>query len=237
MQINVVCCLYVLSSEKNENIRKNDVKKIQVLMDRNGFLPGISFNGGDMKKELKKYLKNIIGSNLFHLEQVYSMGYENSIDIIYLAITNMENVVNLDKNYELKEFKIVDNKFIILGDSKYNYKTKEIEENNNIEYIHEISVKEENIRKTLYNLLISYKRLRSSLDNTDIIFKFMGSTFTLEDVRIVYELIKDASVDKSNFRKKIIKYCEKVNFKEETKNGFRPSQKYKFKPLKGDVWV
>lgn len=237
MQINVVCCLYVLSSLKNENIRKNDVKKIQVLMNRNGFLPSISFNGGDMKKELKKYLKNIIGSNLFHLEQVYSMSYENSIDIVYLAITNMENVAYLDKNYELKEFKIVDNKFIIFGDSKYNYKTKEMEENNNIEYIHEINVKEENIRKTLYNLLISYKRLRSSLDNTDIIFKFMGSTFTLEDVRIVYELIKDASVDKSNFRKKIIKYCEKVDIKEETKNGFRPSQKYKFKPLKGDAWV
>ena len=32
------------------------------------------------------------------------------------------------------------------------------------------------------------------LDNTDMLFKFMGGTFTLEDVRIVYELIKDTSI-------------------------------------------
>ena len=65
----------------------------------------------------------------------------------------------------------------------------------------------------------------------------MGSSFTLEDVRILYELIKDTTVDKSNFRKKIIKYCEKVDIKDNIKSGFRPSQKYKFKPLKGDVWI
>ena len=65
----------------------------------------------------------------------------------------------------------------------------------------------------------------------------MGSSFTLEDVRIVYELIKDCSVDKSNFRKKIIKYCEKIDTSTNEKNGYRPSQRYKFKPLKGDVWL
>ena len=89
----------------------------------------------------------------------------------------------------------------------------------------------------MLNLLISYKRIRSNIDSTDIIFKFMGKTFTLEDVRIVYELIKDCSVDKSNFRKKIMKYCEKTDEIEETKNGYRPSQKYQFKPLKGDIWL
>ena len=49
----------------------------------------------------------------------------------------------------------------------------------------------------------------------------MANSFTLEDVRIVYELIKECTVDKSNFRKKIIKYCEKVEEKEDTKNGKR----------------
>ncbi len=93
------------------------------------------------------------------------------------------------------------------------------------------------VKRTLLSILISYKKIRSTADNTDILFKFMGSTFTLEDVRILYELIKDSSVDKSNFRKKIIKYCEKVEVSEVTKNGYRPSQRYKFKPLKGDVWL
>ena len=104
-------------------------------------------------------------------------------------------------------------------------------------FIHEIEIKNKDIERILLNLLMSYKRIRSNIDNTDIIFKFMGSVFTLEDVRIVYELIKDKSVDKSNFRKRIIKYCEKIDLEEQTKNGFRPSQKYKFKPLKGDIWI
>ena len=85
--------------------------------------------------------------------------------------------------------------------------------------------------------MICYKKIRSNIDNTDILFKFMASTFTLEDVRILYELIKNTTVDKSNFRKKIIKYCEKTDTKDNKKIGYRPSQNYKFKPLKGDMWL
>lgn len=56
-------------------------------------------------------------------------------------------------------------------------------------------------------LITSYKRIRANIDITDIILKFLPKTFTIEDIRIVYKLIKDSKVDKSNFRKKIIKYC------------------------------
>lgn len=117
------------------------------------------------------------------------------------------------------------------------YKTIKMVENNNIEYVHEIQSKDSLAIKTLMNLLISYKRIRRNIDSTDIVFKFMRSSFTLEDVRMVYELVKDSSVDKSNFRKKIIKYCEKVEGSMDIKSGYRPSQRYQFKPLKGDVWL
>ena len=86
MQINIVCCLFILNSEKNENIRKNDIKKIKVLTNHLGMLPNFSFEKENMKQTLRKHLKNIIGSNKFHLEQVYTMDYDNSIDIIYLGI-------------------------------------------------------------------------------------------------------------------------------------------------------
>ena len=148
----------------------------------------------------------------------------------------MENIIKLKKGYKLIEFKVKNNNTIIFGDKKFKYKTIENIENKNIEYTHEIQA-EDNIKLTLLKLLITYKKIRSSLDNTDMLFKFMGGTFTLEDVRIVYELIKDTSVDKSNFRKKIIKYCEKVEEKKTEKQGYRPSQKYSFKPLRGDVWL
>lgn len=237
MQINIVCCLYVLVSEKNENIRKNNVMNLKVVTTSEGGHPSISFTGGDMKKKIRDHIKGVIGSNIFHLEQVYTMSHEKSVDVIYLAITNMENVLKLKSGYELNDFRVLNNSSIVLGNSTIQYRTEEKEENGNIEYIHEIDTRSKALKNYLLNLLISYKRIRSNVDDTDILFKFMGSVFTLEDVRILYELIKDTSVDKSNFRKKIIKYCEKVNDIEQVKTGHRPSQKYKFKPLKGDAWV
>lgn len=237
MQINLVSCLFVLDSQKNENIRKNDIKKIKVLVKNNNELPTIEYKGNNLKKQVKKNISNIIGSNIFHLEQVYTMDYKDNIDIIYLGITNIENVTKLKNNYKMVEFSIKNNNTIIFDNKEYVYKTIEVNENNNIEYIHEIKTRDKELNRILMNLLISYKRIRSNIDNTDIIFKFMGNSFTLEDVRIVYEMVKECSVDKSNFRKKIIKYCEKVDDIDDTKIAYRPSQRYKFKPLKGDVWL
>lgn len=237
MQINLVSCVFVLDSEKNDNIRKNDVKKLKVLVNKDNELPIVNIQGNDIKKQVRNNISNIIGSDLFHLEQVYTMDYKSDIDIIYLGVTNIDNIGELKEDYKLVDFEIKDNSLIVLNNHEYEYKTLELEDNNNIEYIHMIKIKDEQRKRILMNLLISYKRIRNNIDSTDIIFKFMGSSFTLEDVRIVYELIKDCSVDKSNFRKRIIKYCEKVDSSTNEKNGYRPSQRYKFKPLKGDAWL
>lgn len=237
MKINIVNCIFILDSVKNDNIRKNDIKKIKVLVDSNNYLPSFEYTSGDLKNENKSFISKLIGSNTFHLEQVYTMDYKSDIDIIYLGVTNIDNISELKEDFKLVDFEIKDNSLIILDNKEFEYKTIELEDNNNIEYIHDIRIKDEQVKRTLMNLLISYKRIRNSIDSTDIIFKFMGSSFTLEDVRIVYELIKDCSVDKSNFRKRIIKYCEKVDSSTNEKNGYRPSQRYKFKPLKGDVWL
>lgn len=236
MQANLVSCLFILDSEKNGNIRKNDIKKIKILVTDEEELPEIPFKAKGIKNQIRKNISSIIGSDYFHVEQVFSYDHGAELDVIYLGITNMENIIKLKKGYKLIEFKVENNNTIIFGDKKFKYKTIENIENKNIEYTHEIQA-EDNIKLTLLKLLITYKKIRSSLDNTDMLFKFMGGTFTLEDVRIVYELIKDTSVDKSNFRKKIIKYCEKVEEKKTEKQGYRPSQKYSFKPLRGDVWL
>ena len=181
-------------------------------------LPNIILNSNNMKKQIRESISSIIGSDIFHLEQVFTMSYENSVEVIYLGITNRENIVRLDQDYRLTHFELKDNSMIWFGKNWYKYQTKEVEDNNNIEYIHIIETEDKELRKSLLNLLISYKRIRNNADNTDILFKFMAKTFTLEDVRMVYEIIKDISVDKSNFRKKIMKYCEKVDEKEEIRN-------------------
>lgn len=238
MKVNLIGCLFVLDTEKNENIRKNDIQKIKILTTKDFKLPSVLFDGKGVKNQVRNNLSSIIGSNIFHLEQVFAMDYEKEIDIIYLGVTNIENVKKIDNNYQLIDFKVENNNTITFGNDIYSYKTIEIENYNNIEYIHEIKTNNDNIRRILLDILISYKRIRVNADSSDIIFKFMGSSFTLEDVKILYEMIKDIKVDKSNFRKKIMKYCEKVeDVKTDKKTGFRPSQKYKFKFLREDIWI
>ena len=209
---------------------------MKILVTEDNKLPEIPFKGQGVKREIKKSIASIIGSDIFHIEQVFSYDHEDTLDVIYLGITNMEYITNLNPNYKLIDFKVENNNTIYFGEETYKYKTVENIENKNIEYLHVIEA-DESMNYTLLKLLITYKRIRSSVDSTDMLFKFMGKTFTLEDVRILYELIKDTTVDKSNFRKKIIKYCEKVEEKQSEKQGYRPSQKYSFKPLKGDVWL
>ena len=236
MKVNIVSCTFILESEKNENIRKNDIKKIKVLVDKNNLLPKFKYQDNDMKEQIREKVFNILNTDRFHLEQVFTFGLKNEIDILYLGVSSRENI-DLEDKYKLIDFKIENNNQIIFGDNKYNYKTEEIEKNNNIEYIHSINVHNKTLEKELIYLITSFKKIRSNIDNSDIIFKFLGEVFTLEDVRLVYELIKDTKTDKANFRKKIIKYCEEVNINDSLKSGYRPSKRYKFKPLKGDIWI
>lgn len=241
MNIKLVCPVIVLENEINSNVRKNDIKKLKLLVDNDDNLVSVTVeNKSNLKKLLRNKLKNIINSDIFHLEQVYALGEEkyylnDSVDIIYLAITNAQNIKELDNNYKLVDFAIKNNE-IKIDNTSYQFKTIENISNNNVEYYHEINIENIELEKKILEIIISYKQLRNKLDNSDIIFKFMPKYFTLEDVRIVYEMIKEITVDKSNFRKKVIKYCVEANTNS-IKKGYRPSKLYTFNVLKGDVWL
>lgn len=88
----------------------------------------------------------------------------------------------------------------------------------------------------LLEIIITMKYIRSRLDTTDIIFKFMPKLFALEDVRTLYELLKDTSVDKSNFRKRIMKYCTRSESVIDNR-GYRPTYLFTYKPLEDDAWI
>ena len=138
MQVNIVNCLFVLDSEKNNNIRKNDIKKIKVLVTKDKKLLTIKYQGKNMKDDLKSRLKDILGTEVVHLEQVYTFASEDKVDIVYLGVGNISNIKNLDDNFELVDFSVKTNKSVSLGTDLYKYKTIDIEKDNNIEYIHEI---------------------------------------------------------------------------------------------------
>ncbi len=241
MKINLVSCLFVLDTESSDNIRKNDTKKLKLLVKNNNTLPSINYDDGSgLKGFIRNYISSIINSDIFHLEQVFALGdkkyFNDSIDIVFLSVTNIENINNLSSEYKLIDFSISNNSLINFENNIYEYKTVERFSDRNVDYVHNIYVDDVNVEKTLLEILVSYKRLRTMVDSSDIIFKFMPKDFTLEDVRGVYEMIKDKQVDKSNFRKRIIKYVEKCNDKVDNK-GYRPTQLYTFKPLVDDIWL
>lgn len=241
MKINIDCCLFVLENIQSENKRHNDEKKLKILVDKNNDVINIKFDGNSNIKDLiKEKIRKIIGSDNFHLEQVYTLGEKkfnkDGISIIYLGIANKENIKSLDNDYKLIDIEIQKDKYIMLDNEIIKYSTKQIKENNSIEYIHEIKTRNIDLEKKAVEIITSYKQIIAKIDNTDIMFKFLPKYFSLEDVRIIYEMIKDVKVDKSNFRKKITKYCSPTNKKVDNK-GYRPTVLYEFVLNENDKWI
>ncbi len=233
--------MLVLESTPNPDIRKNDIKTIKILMQRDKCeLPCVVPDASDdIKQQMRNVLRDITGTELFHLEQVYTLGdkkylSQGGLDILHLAITNTTHINKIRPDYELVEISIQNNT-IKIGNNKYQYKTIE-KIGYNVEYFFETNATDVHCDKTLIEVLTVWKYLRSRLDNTDAIFKFMPAEFTPEDVRQVYEIISQRSVDKSNFHKRITKYCTEIPDKT-THRGHRPGKIYKFKAKAGDAWL
>ena len=51
MKVNLVGCLFVLDTEKNKNIRKNDIQKIKILTTKDFGLPSVLFEGKGVKNQ------------------------------------------------------------------------------------------------------------------------------------------------------------------------------------------
>lgn len=240
--VNVVCCLFVLENVVNSDKKKNDEKKLKILVNNNCELISNKF---DFTIDIKKCAKDIINSAItvdkVNIEQVYTLGdiklfNKKEIDVIYLALTNIENIKNINDGFELIDFDIIDDQRIVFNDNVYKYKTVKNENAEGSIYTHKINVDNINIEKNLVEVLTAYKYLRSKIDNTNIIFKLLPKYFTLEDVRLLYEKIKNVNVDKSNFRKKVQRYLIKCDKYIESK-GYRPAITYMFDESKEEVWL
>jgi hypothetical protein len=77
---------------------------------------------------------------------------------------------------------MIDNGCIKFGDTVYKYQTVEKETARNIEYFHNIDTDDIVQEKILLELLIAWKHLRYRIGIADILFKFLPSEFSLNDV-------------------------------------------------------
>lgn len=236
MKINITCCLFVLDDIKSDSVKRNDQKILKVLVNKNTKeIFRIEFdNKTDIRTLIKQEVSKVINTNKFHTEQVYTFGdnkffKDGRIDIIYIGVAKLNDIKKLDENYEFVPFVASTTKNIRLADKEYTYDISTVEENNKVKYYHNIknvSLEEE---KNLLEILTAYKYLKARVATTSIIFNLLPEVFTLEDVRLTYELIREETVDKSNFRKKYSRYCKKIDLRVADK-GYRPPQLYTFNP-------
>jgi len=80
-------------------------------------------------------------------------------------------------------------------------------------------------------LIIQYgiERLRSKLENSDIVFHMMPDLFTLTDLQKTFEVILGKELLKANFRRKIAKFVYETQ-NVTTDVGHRPAKLFKFNP-------
>ncbi len=234
MKINITCCLFVLDDIKSESIKHTDQKTLKVLVSKkNHELFRTEFRAEtDIRLQIKEDLAKVINTTKFHTEQVYTFGdkkffSDNRIDIIYIAVAKINDIKKIDEDYEFIPFFASTTKNILLGDKEYTYDITQVEENNKIKYYHNIKNVPLSEEKNLLEILTAYKYLKARVAGTAIIFNLLPEVFTLEDVRKTYELIREESVDKSNFRKKYSRYCKKIDVRV-ADTGYRPPQLYTF---------
>ncbi len=234
--------MLVLETTQNPDIRKNDIQNIKILLRRDRHeIPSVVADASDnIKEQIRHRISGIIGADSFALEQVYALGdkkylgVNGKVDIIHLGLINRDRISQIDSDYELVNISIQNNEIKIGGDV-YKYRTNE-KIAYAVEYSFETNASDIDTDKTLVEILCAWKHLRNRVEYTDTILKFMPNEFTLETTRQVYEIISGRHVDKSNFHKKIIKYCTEIPNKT-TCRGHRPGKIYTYNAKTGDSWL
>lgn len=79
------------------------------------------------------------------------------------------------------------------------------------------------------------KRLGAKIGYTNIAQYLLPDTFTLSDLQTVYQLILGHSLDKRNFRKKILSLDIIENSNKKVAGSFRPAALYHFKTKKSQI--
>jgi len=74
----------------------------------------------------------------------------------------------------------------------------------------------------------AHQRLRNKLDYTNVGFELLAEKFTLTELQLVHEAILGESLDKRNFRRKILQRGIVKPTKEWQRAGRKPAQLYRF---------
>ena len=216
---------------KSGDIKKTDDFKLEVLATENLNLVKTEFDGKSRTKQLiNDRLKKYVDQEPTYLQQVYAKGEDNTqkgnrdIDIVYLAIVPENTVAK--NGYKFCEV-FCDDKYLTVAGNRFEY-TLYQESSFSKEKYHNIICNDPVKKNQLLMIMLALKYIKNNVENFDILFEFLTDAFTLEQAHKVYEMLKMQKYDKSNFRKKFIPNCEKLDLRIDNQ-GFRPTYLFKRK--------
>ena len=195
-------------------IRKGKLQVLLVQRSKEPFINKWAIPGGFVRlsENLDEAAQRLLyeKSNLkdVYLEQIYTFGdplrYPNSrvITVAYFALIRSENLI-------LKFDKSADNIKEVSWHSVYDLPPLAFDHQKIIEY--------------------AAKRLRDDLEHSAIAFQLLPPKFTLTELQKAYEIILNTTLDKRNFRKKMISMNILIELDEYSKSkSKRPARLYSF---------
>ncbi len=195
-------------------IRKGKLQVLLVQRSKEPFINKWAIPGGFVRlsENLDEAAQRLLyeKSNLkdVYLEQIYTFGdplrYPNSrvITVAYFALIRSENLI-------LKFDKSADNIKEVSWHSVYDLPSLAFDHQKIIEY--------------------AAKRLRDDLERSAIAFQLLPPKFTLTELQKAYEIILNTTLDKRNFRKKMISMNILIELDEYSKSkSKRPARLYSF---------
>ena len=243
--------VFSVSSEKHDNYRKTDNKKMSLLLVKRDAYPfkdkwclpgGFVGYSEDLDEAPTRILKKETNLDDISLEQLYTFGSVDRdprmriISTSYMALIDKNRLNdNLSKNaswFDITLYEEKDNLVSIVIDNGSVTISFEIEkvlrEKTTDRY--SFKLKKNSLLAFDHPLVIlsGLERLKNKLEYTDIVFNMMPEYFTLGELQQVYEVILGKKLLDPAFRRIIANKVEKTN-KMKTGGGHRPSYLFKYK--------
>lgn len=246
--------LFSISSSSSSNYRKNDEKKMSILLvKRKDFpfkdkwcLPGGFLNPKTETLEecAKRVLKKETNLSNIYLEQLYTFDSMNRdprtrvVSTAFIALVDKEKLTEKVENASWFDLKTIEEKNSI---TKLVLSNQEEE----ISFLIKKTLTEQSTERYQYQtienkqlafdhdivILQGLERLRNKVNYTDIVFHMMPETFTLKELQQVYEIILGRKLLDPAFRRIIATKVVKQEQKK-TGEGHRPSYLFKYKNKK-----
>lgn len=237
--------LLSISSEKQDNYRKINDKKLSILLvKREDFpfkdkwcLPGgfLNPNNETLEDTAKRILKNEVNLENIYMEQLYTYDSLNRdprcrvVSTSFIALVDKNKIssnINKNASWFNMEFIADSDKSIKLkldnGMESFKIECKKHIDNvtNHVKY--ELTKNDSIAFDHALIIFNGIERVRNKIDYTDLVFYMMPKYFTLGELQKVYEAILNKKLLEPAFRRTIASKVKKTD-KLQTGEGHRPS--------------